>query len=497
MGIFGLLDSSANPGTDFWQSLPSSFNTESLVCDHFGVLQYLEGDNDVQAYNLALVGSKLFRYEGSWDTPQNVCTVDIRWKVCEPFVEEFDHDIVSGFSLEGIHGVVEFYTNSVDELNIWVSHLSEISILTRFEEEFEIREKIGEGSNAEIYSALSAIEDRVYAVKKINKYSIIDNPAKLAGLANEIEALRTINHKNVIKVHRIYDMPEDVAIVMDYLPYGTLSSRLFLRKKFSEEVTCRLIWTLLDTLEYLNKAGFIHRDLKPENILMASETDDTDIKICDFGLVLFDAREIHTLKSGSPGYIAPEIFENKCYGPKVDLFSIGVIMYQLLAGCQPFTASNTQKILEKNRKCLISYSTKLLDHVSVSGLSLIKALTNPNPKSRPSVCNAKNSVWFTICRNHSSIVSGSQCNFNDFPPRRANLLTSPQVSFNWTYTPKVSCLRVSNLLRSPNLSEQTSNSLLSAVQRLSPLKSNFRRSNLKSFKEIASVSYLTSIKLAI
>ena len=107
---------------------------------------------------------------------------------------------------------------------------------------------------------------------------------------------------------------------------------------------------ILDAMKYLHEQNVVHRDLKPENLILASKDNDYDLKIADFGLASFikDGEKLK-LRCGSPGYVGPELLEENGYNKKVDMFSIGVILYIMLCGSPPFNGSDEQ-ILNKVSK---------------------------------------------------------------------------------------------------------------------------------------------------
>lgn len=114
----------------------------------------------------------------------------------------------------------------------------------------------------------------------------------------------------------------------------------------------------------------MHRDIKPENILIKDEVF-FDLKLADFGLSeIMGKKENLFTRCGTPGYVAPEVLEDKKYDFKCDVFSCGVILYILLTGCSPFYGKNYQEILSRNRKCDVSYSfsEKLKIKLSENGI---------------------------------------------------------------------------------------------------------------------------------
>lgn len=105
----------------------------------------------------------------------------------------------------------------------------------------------------------------------------------------------------------------------------------------------------------MHKSGIIHRDIKPQNILFRNSFDD--IVLADFGLADFYRKDGQYLfkRCGTPGFVAPEVLHDKLYDYKVDVFSVGVIMYLLLTGKQPFRSNNLDEIVQLNYDCAVDY----------------------------------------------------------------------------------------------------------------------------------------------
>ena len=140
---------------------------------------------------------------------------------------------------------------------------------------------------------------------------------------------------------------------------------------------------VLEAMKYLHKHGVVHRDLKPENLILASKENDYDVKIADFGLASFikDGERLK-LRCGSPGYVGPELLEEAGYGKKVDIFSIGVILYVMLTGRPAFKGFNVNEILLKNKKCLVEFPHQYWDKISDKARDLVEKLLKKNPSDR-------------------------------------------------------------------------------------------------------------------
>ena len=139
----------------------------------------------------------------------------------------------------------------------------------------------------------------------------------------------------------------------------------------------------LRTMAYVHEQGVVHRDLKPENLLLVADDDDSDIKIADFGL----AKRICDLAPneppcGTPAYVAPEILRNQSYGPEVDIWSIGVICYVLLAGYPPFYDEDMKKLFRKIKDGKYHFHQEHWADKSEEAIDIIKRMLCVDVKER-------------------------------------------------------------------------------------------------------------------
>jgi calcium/calmodulin-dependent protein kinase I len=115
--------------------------------------------------------------------------------------------------------------------------------------------------------------------------------------------------------------------VLELLKGGELFDRIVEKENYSEKEAAETVRPIVDAIRYCHDLGIIHRDLKPENLLYQEQTEDSIIKITDFGLARFVENELATTACGTPNYVAPEIIAGKGYSKEVDLWAIGVIIY--------------------------------------------------------------------------------------------------------------------------------------------------------------------------
>ncbi|CAG9336006.1 unnamed protein product [Blepharisma stoltei] len=317
----------------------------------------------------------------------------IDWKILKPFYEIKKNSKAFGFKLQGSNNSQDFYVDSKDILEDWLSRLSPLTILTDFDEDYSLQKEIGRGNYSKVFMAIEYLNRQPYAVKTIPKES--QNQSFIDTLKSEIEVMRKIKHPRIITLHYVYETEEAFHLVMDYVRGGELQRRLKMGK-YPEHIAAAFMRNLLDVIDFLHNNGIVHRDIKPENILVLSGDNYTEFKLCDFGLsALLKQTEDLSLRCGSPGFVAPEILRRQRYSTKVDLFSAGVICYIMLTGKYPFTGSSPNEILLKNRECRIDFDLEEWNNISKLGRDFVMSLTQENPEQRPSAHEALCHPWIS------------------------------------------------------------------------------------------------------
>lgn len=168
--------------------------------------------------------------------------------------------------------------------------------------------------------------------------------------------LKTIDHPNILNMTELYEGENFVYCVCKLYSGGNLLSKVIEEKVFAEQKAVQYCRQLLEALAYLESKQIIHRDLKPENILLKDESGQSELAIVDLGFAteMKDYRSLF-IRCGTPGYVAPEILEDKPYDVKVDVFSAGIVFYIMLTGNVPFGDSDYDKLVEANCRCDIDY----------------------------------------------------------------------------------------------------------------------------------------------
>uniref|UniRef100_A0A8C7J623 Ribosomal protein S6 kinase n=1 Tax=Oncorhynchus kisutch TaxID=8019 RepID=A0A8C7J623_ONCKI len=243
------------------------------------------------------------------------------------------HQLFRGFSfvatnLDQEQSVAEIRQTST--VNTIVQQLHGTNI--HFTDGYEMKEDVGLGAYSVCKRCIHKITSVEYAVK------IIDRAKK--DPSEEIEILlRYGQHPNIITLKDVYDDGKYVYLVMELMRGGELLDRILHQKSFSERETSAVLCTITKTVEYLHSQGVVHRDLKPSNILYVDETGDPEsIRICDFGFAKQLRAENGLLMTPcyTANFVAPEVLKKQGYDAACDIWSLGILLYTMLAGFTPF-----------------------------------------------------------------------------------------------------------------------------------------------------------------
>ena len=207
---------------------------------------------------------------------------------------------------------------------------------------YEIRGTLGKGAMGTVYDGYDAIIDRRVAIKTMPLADAADAEAKdeLARFRREAQAAGRLTHPNIVAV---YDYGEDGAIayiVMEYAPGTELKKMLDKGERLPPAESARIMEGLLAGLQYSHERGVVHRDVKPGNIIL---TPEGVVKIADFGIARIESSSMTQVGTvmGTPAYMSPEQFMGQTVDARTDIYSSGVMLYQLLTGERPYEGGMT------------------------------------------------------------------------------------------------------------------------------------------------------------
>ncbi|CAD8154094.1 unnamed protein product [Paramecium pentaurelia] len=269
-----------------------------------------------------------------------------------------------------------FTGNRIEEVENFINELKlnciQEQMLINF---YKINEKIGEGITCEVFLG-SNQQNQKFAIKKVAKapfgHKMRDKQAK--SLAEEIFIMRSLDYPNIPKLYEVFESDNYIELIMTYYEGGHLYEKL---QNFSLSHKQQLVKDIVETMNYVHSQQIMHRDLKPQNIMYKDkDPKSTDIAIIDFGFATNLKYQEHVLYNcGTHGYAAPEVQEykekQKMYTTQCDVYSLGIIIYEIFFGVHPFRNSNIGT-LTFNDKIKVPQSLK----------NLLIQMTRIQPKQR-------------------------------------------------------------------------------------------------------------------
>jgi 5'-AMP-activated protein kinase, catalytic alpha subunit len=261
---------------------------------------------------------------------------------------------------------------------------------------YELSVTLGRGNFGKVKQAKHIHTGREYAVKVVDKRVLEDDLPSNLDIRREMSILRALSHPNIMHLHEVMVSKSRVYLVMDLARGGDFFRMISEHGRLEDNVARKYFRQLVDAVDHCHQRGVYHRDLKPENILL---NDAGDLVVTDFG---FSAMKDHgrtLLKTncGSPHYCAPEVWngsQNGYDGAKSDAFSVGVILFVLLAGGQPFYDENEERLLQKVNRCHVNYPSWF----SADAKDLLSKLLVRDPRKRWSLPMVKRHIWYTTGR---------------------------------------------------------------------------------------------------
>lgn len=262
-------------------------------------------------------------------------------------------------------------------------------------EYYYINDPIGYGSFSMVFKGYRYKDRMPVAVKLITK--VIDQKY----FENEIRIMQQIDHFNILKLYKVIKKDGKIYLIIEYCNGGDLSNYI---QKNENSFDNRYFYQILEGLEHLHNNRILHRDIKPQNILIHND----NIKISDFGFAKsFEKSELITTFCGSPLYMAPEILKDRKYSSESDIWSLGVLLYELLTKEHPYYCDTKKELWDMAKKSNFTINFNKIDNLSKR--NLIKKLLKCNYSERIS--------WEEIFANkhecRERLFSGES--FNDLP----------------------------------------------------------------------------------
>ncbi|XP_029326962.1 ribosomal protein S6 kinase alpha-2 isoform X1 [Mus caroli] len=261
-----------------------------------------------------------------------------------------------------------------------------------FTDGYEIKEDIGVGSYSVCKRCVHKATDAEYAVKIIDKSK--RDPSE------EIEILlRYGQHPNIITLKDVYDDGKYVYLVMELMRGGELLDRILRQRCFSEREASDVLYTIARTMDYLHSQGVVHRDLKPSNILYVDESGNPEsIRICDFGFAKQLRAENGLLMTPcyTANFVAPEVLKRQGYDAACDVWSLGILLYTMLAGFTPFANGpddTPEEILARIGSGKYALSGGNWDSISDAAKDVVSKMLHVDPQQRLTAVQVLKHPW--------------------------------------------------------------------------------------------------------
>ncbi|KAJ6802806.1 putative calcium-dependent protein kinase 34 [Iris pallida] len=258
---------------------------------------------------------------------------------------------------------------------------------------YTIGKELGRGQFGVTHLCTHKATGEQFACKTIAKRKL-SNKEDIEDVRREVQIMYHLTGQpNVVELKGAYEDKHSVHLVMELCAGGELFDRIISKGHYTERAAASLMRTIVQIVHTCHSMGVVHRDLKPENFLLLNKDESSPLKATDFGLsVFFKEGEVFKDIVGSAYYIAPEVLKRK-YGPEVDIWSIGVMLYILLCGVPPFWAESEHGIFNAILRGHIDFTSDPWPNISNGAKDLVRKMLNSDPKQRLTAFQVLNHPW--------------------------------------------------------------------------------------------------------
>lgn len=244
----------------------------------------------------------------------------------------------------------------------------------------------------------------VFAIKEVDKTRYQQREIQFT--LREMNIMLKIAHPHIVDTYDIFENDKKLHIVIEYMQGGELFDIIADQGHLSEQRASQVVRDIITAIDYLHELGVVHCDIKPENILCKTREWPLQVKLCDFGLANFhdhssSSNASMTAVIGTPGYVAPEVVKRKPYGPPVDMWACGVVLYVMLSGRMPFYGRDDVECLRRTADGHFTFPDREWLKISEDAKSLVRALLQVNPEKRLTAKAALQHQWLAVPENLS------------------------------------------------------------------------------------------------
>uniref|UniRef100_A0A6S8XAE1 Aurora kinase n=1 Tax=Ditylum brightwellii TaxID=49249 RepID=A0A6S8XAE1_9STRA len=251
--------------------------------------------------------------------------------------------------------------------------------------DFEIGKPLGRGKFGSVYLAREKNTKYIVALKVLQKSQLLKAGVEHQ-LRREIEIQSHLRHKNILRMYGYFYDAKRIYLILEYSPGGELYKKLTSKGRFSERVSARYIADLSQALAYCHSKHVIHRDIKPENLLIGGHGE---IKIADFGWSVHAPTSRRNTLCGTLDYLPPEMVEGREHDEQVDVWSLGVLLYEFLVGNPPFEAEGHSATYRRISRVDLRFPKGVPDDAQ----DLISKLLQKDPRKRMALESIPKHPW--------------------------------------------------------------------------------------------------------
>mmetsp|Transcript_11164 Transcript_11164/g.26867 ORF Transcript_11164/g.26867 Transcript_11164/m.26867 type:complete len:729 (+) Transcript_11164:171-2357(+) len=266
-----------------------------------------------------------------------------------------------------------------------------------YEDFYDQKDRLASGSFGTVYVAEHKGTKEEYAVKVVDRSRLSEKDHNLVN--REVGILKDCREiESIVRLIDFFESPTHYYVVQVYARGGDVFERLASTTIYSEKHGRDLAIHLLKAMQHLHEHKIAHRDLKPENLLLLDKKDDATILVADFGFAKYVPEDLLRTRCGTPAFVAPELLVNDCrYDERVDMWSVGCLMYMLLGGYPPFQDKSHQGLFRKIRGADFTFHDAYWKNVSIPAKRLVANLLTTDPDYRTSAKAAiHDSQWLKL-----------------------------------------------------------------------------------------------------
>ncbi|KAL6748042.1 kinase-like domain-containing protein [Haematococcus lacustris] len=293
-----------------------------------------------------------------------------------------------------------------------------------------VGEQLGRGQFGVVCIAIDKAKGTRWALKSVSKRRVQGmHDFSMADVLREVEVLYTIGgHPGVVGLREVYEDAEDLHLIMELCQGGDWFEHLIKHGRYTEAEASVVVRSVLEALSYCHSLGIMHRDIKPENIMFEDRSDESAVKLTDFGLagMFCEGGPRLTEVLGSAYYVAPEVLRES-YSKEADIWSLGVVLFIALGGYAPFDGANEREVFTKILHEPLSFKDPSWEGISAEAKAVITSMLTKDPCRRATISELLSHEWLNTC---AGTVSPTTCSPRDIflPPAgssKAEVVAAP------------------------------------------------------------------------